>query len=35
MDELKEEDYRDEGLADAKADWCEAHPEDCECEESK
>tara|TARA_B100000470_G_C19780786_1_gene387576 strand:- start:614 stop:970 length:357 start_codon:yes stop_codon:yes gene_type:complete len=30
MDELKEEDYRDEAEADARADWCELHPEDCE-----
>ena len=33
MDILKEDDYRDEAQADAKADWCEAHPKDCECEE--
>jgi hypothetical protein len=30
MDELKEEDYRDEAEADARADWCELHPEECE-----
>jgi hypothetical protein len=30
MDELKEEDYRDEAEADARTDWCELHPEECE-----
>ena len=33
MDELKEEDYRDEAEADLRAEWCEDHPEDCECDE--
>ena len=35
MAELSEEDARDEARADLMADWCEAHPEDeeCQCEE--
>ena len=28
--ELKEEDARDEAYDNARADWCEAHPEECE-----
>ena len=30
MAELKEEDARDEAHDNARADWCEAHPEECE-----
>ena len=32
---LKEDDYRDEAEADLRAQWCEDHPEDCECDEDE